>query len=177
MLVVADVDEVFVPTRDRMFVDPQECRYVTVNGRAECVAKGRLREAIETLLDAIPRMFAHVVSPSSALCAGLQGSLASLVRVYYFISKLILPSGHLDLWQSRTGGQVLAFTASHPNFGPGILTPRTEGELYGTPQEHKLWEPQEVVWKDLAEECAESGVGVNLWVFPDRWADLGSIGK
>ncbi|KAG9014795.1 COPII coat Sec23p-Sfb3p heterodimer component [Tulasnella sp. 427] len=139
MLVVADVDEVFVPTRDKLFVDPQECR-----------------EAIETLLDAIPRMFAHVVSPSSALCAGLQGALASL---------------------SRTGGQVLTFTASPPNFGPGILTPRTEGELYGTPQETKLWEPQEVVWKDLAEECAESGVGVNLWVFPDRWADLGSIGS
>ncbi|KAG8939549.1 COPII coat Sec23p-Sfb3p heterodimer component [Tulasnella sp. 424] len=139
MLVVPDVDEVFVPTLDRIFVDPQECR-----------------EAIETLLAAIPRMFAHVVSTGSALCASLQGALASL---------------------SRTGGQVLAFTASHPNFGPGMLTPRTEGELYGTQQEHKLWEPQEVVWKDLAEESAESGVGVNLWVFPDRWADLGSIGS
>lgn len=139
MLVVPDVDEVFVPTLDKIFVDPQECR-----------------EAIETLLEAIPRMFAHVVSPSSALCASLQGALASL---------------------SSTGGQVLAFTASHPNFGPGILTPRTDGELYGTQQEHKLWEPQEVVWKDLAGESAGSGVGVNLWVFPDRWADLGSIGS
>lgn len=139
MLVISDVEEVFVPTRERIFVDPQECR-----------------EIIETLLDAIPRMFAHVIAPSSALCAALQGSLASL---------------------SRTGGQVVACTASHPNFGPGILTPRSEGDLWGTPQEHKLWEPQEVVWRDLAEECAESGVGVNLWVFPDRWADLGSIGS
>lgn len=122
-------------------------------------------------------MFAHVVSTGSALCASLQGALASLVRNYFTRFRFILLTGRLYFLQSRTGGQVLAFTASHPNFGPGMLTPRTEGELYGTQQEHKLWEPQEVVWKDLAEESAESGVGVNLWVFPDRWADLGSIGK
>ncbi|KAG8907147.1 COPII coat Sec23p-Sfb3p heterodimer component [Tulasnella sp. 403] len=139
MLVVADVDEVFVPTREGLFVDPLESRVV-----------------IESLLNSIPTIFAETPMPHAALCASLQGGLATL---------------------ARTGGQMLVFASTFPNYGPGILQPRVDNEVYNTSKEKTLWEPQDIAWKELAEECAESGVGVNLWAFPDRLMDIGTIGK
>lgn len=79
--------------------------------------------------------------------------------------------------QARTGGQILAFQAGISNSGPGIIQPRNEAEAYGTAKERSLWEPIDIVWRNLAEECADAGVAVNVWLFPDQWIDVGTIGS
>ena len=72
---------------------------------------------------------------------------------------------------------MLAFQSTIPNFGPGILQPRNERELYNSPKERTLWDPQEIIWNELVRECSDTGVGVNLWVFPNSAIDMGTIGK
>jgi protein transport protein SEC24 len=33
------------------------------------------------------------------------------------------------------------------------------------------------IWKEMAEECVDYGVGVSMVLAPSRWADLGTIGE
>lgn len=49
--------------------------------------------------------------------------------------------------------------------------------LYGTDKEKTLFQPQETSWLDIAEECAEAGVGVHMFLFPSSFIDVASIGK
>jgi hypothetical protein len=37
--------------------------------------------------------------------------------------------------------------------------------------------PQEIFWRNLAEECVDLGVGVNLWLFPAEYVDVASLSK
>lgn len=62
MLVVGDLDEVFVPSLD-LLVNPAE-----------------KRAQIETLLDRIPDQFAESVNVDSALGSAIRGGLATLVN-------------------------------------------------------------------------------------------------
>lgn len=78
--------------------------------------------------------------------------------------------------QANIGGQVLAFTGDIPNHGPHPLSTRDEVALLGTDKEYKLFQPQNDTWRTLAEEFAEHGVGVSIFSFPQRHADLGTLG-
>lgn len=71
---------------------------------------------------------------------------------------------------------MIVFQSSLPNIGPGALTTRDETAIYGSDKEKTLFRPQEPSWQDLAEECAEAGVGVNLFLFPSQYIDVASIG-
>ncbi|KAG8846854.1 COPII coat Sec23p-Sfb3p heterodimer component [Tulasnella sp. 330] len=113
------------------------------------------RSTIEALLDLIPNTFEVYSSPHVAAGAAIRGGLAAL---------------------SRIGGQILLFQSSLCSYGPGLLVPRGESELAGTAKEHTLFVPQDPSWSDLAEECAESGVGINAWVFPESFVDVATVG-
>jgi protein transport protein SEC24 len=63
MLVVGDLDEVFVPSLN-IFVDPLE-----------------RQSAVEALLDNIPTRFLDTVTTDSALGSAIRGGLAALVSV------------------------------------------------------------------------------------------------
>jgi protein transport protein SEC24 len=75
-----------------------------------------------------------------------------------------------------TGGQVMLFQSSLPNFGSGALSTRNEVSLYGTDKEKTLFQSQGASWQDLAQECAEAGVGVHMFLFPTQYIDVASIG-
>jgi protein transport protein SEC24 len=64
MLVVSDIDEVFVPLRSGLFVKPAE-----------------RRTAIEGLLVALPERFAQLTYVEAALGSALRACLATLVSV------------------------------------------------------------------------------------------------
>ncbi|KAG8982522.1 COPII coat Sec23p-Sfb3p heterodimer component [Tulasnella sp. JGI-2019a] len=113
------------------------------------------RPCIEMLLDIIPRTFEATAVPHVAAGAALRGGLAAL---------------------SRTGGQILHFQSSLCSYGPGFLIPRNESDLSGTAKEKGLFVPQDTMWSDLAEECAASGAGINVWVFPESFVDVATIG-
>lgn len=66
MLVVADIDEVFVPVRSGLFVKPAE-----------------RQNAIESLLNVLPERFGQMAYPETALGSALRVSLAALVNILY----------------------------------------------------------------------------------------------
>ncbi|EJD51294.1 sec24-related protein [Auricularia subglabra TFB-10046 SS5] len=118
---------------------------------------GQSRELIDGLLESIPtRLFAQTTTRASALLPAVRAGLAAL---------------------ADTGGHLITFAHSLPTHGPGTLQPRAdENGLYNTGKEKELFVPRDVLWTNLAEECAECGVGVSLVLGPRRFIDIGSIG-
>ncbi|KAG8926225.1 COPII coat Sec23p-Sfb3p heterodimer component [Tulasnella sp. 418] len=137
MHIMSDIDDVFAPIQQGVFVDPVASRGI-----------------IESLLEKIPRMFSYSLAEHAALGAAIRGGLATM---------------------ARSGGQMMVFQSEIPSIGPGALQPRKDAELYGTPEEKSLFRAQDIAWTDVAEECAEAGVGINLWLFPERPVDVGTL--
>ncbi|QRV76516.1 transporter protein Sec23 [Ceratobasidium sp. AG-Ba] len=137
MLVVSDIESMFVPLRTGLFVDPHSSRNL-----------------IEGLLDMIPTYFSTPVAGGASLGAAIQAGLSAL-----------LP----------TGGQIIAFQNSHPGDLPS--RPKSEQEIGNTDKERVLFSSGSLKWTELAEECAEAGVGVSLWLFPSQFIDIGTIAE
>lgn len=64
-----------------------------------------------------------------------------------------------------------------PNYGPHAIVRRDEAALLGTDKEHRLFEPQNESWTELAEELAEQGVSVDLFAASTQACDLATIGQ
>ncbi|EPS99566.1 sec24 protein [Fomitopsis schrenkii] len=74
------------------------------------------------------------------------------------------------------GGQVLAFPAVIPTLGLGALTtPEDVSAHIGTEKEKNIFAPRNEDWQELGEQCAEQGIGVNLFFANSRPVDLASI--
>ncbi|EIM88784.1 protein transporter SEC24 [Stereum hirsutum FP-91666 SS1] len=139
MLVVADIDEVFLPTRQGILVNPH-----------------RSRTVIENLLESISPRYEALTSTQSCLGSAVRATLATL---------------------AGRGGQVVFFQATLPTLGPGALQPRTsEAEMYGTDKEKTLFVPRDHSWQNVAEELAEEGIGVSMFLGMNKFVDVGSIG-
>ena len=78
--------------------------------------------------------------------------------------------------KKHLGGQVNIFQTSLPTVGPGTLKHREDTKLYGTDREKTLFVPQDTFYRATAEECVESGIGVNLFLFPTQYIDVASLG-
>ncbi|CAA7264273.1 unnamed protein product [Cyclocybe aegerita] len=48
--------------------------------------------------------------------------------------------------------------------------------MYDTDKERVLHAPRSTTWISIAEECAEEGVGVSMFLAPGRYMDVGSVG-
>ncbi|KAF9225736.1 beta-sandwich domain of Sec23/24 [Gyrodon lividus] len=138
-LVVADLEEIFVPLREGLFVDPWESRTV-----------------VEDLISSLPDRHASTVVRESCLGGALVAGLASL---------------------AGRGGHIVVFQCTMPTVGPGALEPLTdESQVYGTDQERTLFLPRSQIWRDIAEECADEGIGVSMFLGMSKAIDIGSIG-
>lgn len=79
--------------------------------------------------------------------------------------------------QTGRGGQVILFHTSLPDIGPGAVGPRVEeSSYYDSDKERELFTSRHPFWNELAEECADEGVGISLVLAPHKFADIGSLG-
>ncbi|KAL6301054.1 hypothetical protein BKA93DRAFT_739260, partial [Sparassis latifolia] len=117
---------------------------------------------IVKLLSALP-VREESPAPEAALGSALTASLAILVR--------------LTGPQAGRGGQVVVFTGVIPAVGIGALTPPTDdSSVFGTEKEKQLFLPRHNAWRDIAEQCAEEGIGVNVFLGMGRPIDVASVG-
>ena len=114
------------------------------------------RHVLEPLLRSIPRIYFEVPVVTSALGSALGGALALL---------------------SESGGQIIAFQSTLPMVGQGpLLEHQAEEQLHGTDNENMLYRSRDNYWKELAEECVDHGVGVSLFLTPNRYIDVATLG-
>ncbi|WVO12699.1 hypothetical protein L204_100307 [Cryptococcus depauperatus] len=113
------------------------------------------RMQIETLLDLLPNLAEQGKEGMRvAMGSAVVGALAGL---------------------SHTGGQINLFLTSFSSHGAGALTTRENPDYYNTDKEKTLFTPAS--WYiSTAEKLAEAGVGVNVFLFPDAYIDLASVG-
>lgn len=64
MLVVSDIEDVFIPLQDGFLADPNESKNVILE-----------------LLDSLPRMFKETIRPESVYTSAVRGGLEALVRL------------------------------------------------------------------------------------------------
>lgn len=111
---------------------------------------------IRSLLEALPQRFQENPCRNSAFCSAIRGALAAL---------------------AMRGGHIIVFQSSRPSAGPGALPPQPdENAMYDTEKETNLHKTRDKVYLDIAEECVDEGVGVTLFLAPNSFMDLGSIG-
>ncbi|KAH9933806.1 sec24-like protein [Fomitopsis serialis] len=138
MLVLPDLDDIFVPIRDGLFADIQDSQRVITN-------------LLTTLGDTSNRF----LETEAALGSALAACLAAL---------------------AGKGGQVIVFPGVIPTIGLGALTtPEDMSVLIGTEKEKTIFTPRHEDWQELGEQCAEEGIGVNIFFANSRPVDLASI--
>lgn len=114
------------------------------------------KELIESVLNTIPTLFANnkVTEPAfgaAVLCA--------------------------QLALKRTGGRALVFQTGLPSAVPGKLKKREDTSLMGTPKEKTLFVPQDDFYPKLAKSCTECGVCFDLFLFPNSYMDIATVGS
>jgi len=65
-----------------------------------------------------------------------------------------------------------------PTLGMGQLEPvQMESNFYKTEKERLLYSPRNVFWKNIADECADEGIGISMFLAPLSFLDVASISK
>ena len=117
MMVVSDIEDVFLPKPTDLLVNLTECR-----------------AGIESLLGRINEMFAQTASPGSAMGPALQAGFKLIVSpggLLFFGNKLLIYV-YLFAPQGSIGGKMVVLSASLPTLGEGTLKDRDDPKLYGT---------------------------------------------
>ncbi|RDX93911.1 Protein transport protein Sec24-like, partial [Mucuna pruriens] len=116
------------------------------------------RQHLELLLESIPTMFQNNRISESAFGAAIKAAFLAM---------------------KDTGGKLLVFQSVLPSIGIGALSAReAEGRTNisaGEKEAHKLLQPADKVFKELAVEFAEYQVCVDVFVTTQTYVDIASI--
>ncbi|XP_014513552.1 protein transport protein Sec24-like At4g32640 [Vigna radiata var. radiata] len=116
------------------------------------------REHLQLLLENIPTMFQNNRTSESAFGAAIKAAFLAM---------------------KDTGGKLLAFQSVLPSIGIGALSAReAEGRTNisaGEKEAHKLLQPADKTFKELAVEFAEYQVCVDVFVTTQTYVDIASI--
>ncbi|KAG0229526.1 COPII coat Sec23p-Sfb3p heterodimer component [Actinomortierella wolfii] len=138
MMVVPDVNDVFVPLSQGFLVNPETSQQV-----------------VGSLLDTLPQLFAENKTTEPVI-----GAVVQAVRMAL----------------ENRGGKLILFQTAMPTFGPGALKHREDSKLYGTDKERQLYAPQDDFFKKLAESCVDAGLSIDLFMFPNAYMDVATLG-
>ncbi|XP_056089659.1 protein transport protein Sec24C isoform X2 [Rhinichthys klamathensis goyatoka] len=116
------------------------------------------RMVIESLLDQIPEMFADTRETETVFGPVIQAGLEALKA-------------------ADCAGKLFVFHSSLPIAeAPGKLKNREDKKLVGTDKEKSLFQPQVSFYNTLAKECVAQGCCVDLFIFPNQYVDVATLG-
>uniref|UniRef100_A0A7N6BW24 SEC24 homolog C, COPII coat complex component n=1 Tax=Anabas testudineus TaxID=64144 RepID=A0A7N6BW24_ANATE len=116
------------------------------------------RLVIESLLDQIPEMFADTRETETVFGPVIQAGLEALKA-------------------ADCAGKLFVFHTSLPiTEAPGKLKNREDKKLIGTDKEKSLFQPQVSFYNTLAKECVAQGCCVDLFLFPNQYVDVATLG-
>ncbi|XP_066549901.1 protein transport protein Sec24C isoform X1 [Amia ocellicauda] len=116
------------------------------------------RAVINSLLDQIPDMFADTRETETVFAPVIQAGLDALKA-------------------ADCAGKLFIFNSSLPIAeAPGKLKNREDKKLVGTDKEKTLFQPQTSFYGSLAKECVAQGCCVDLFLFPNQYVDVATLG-
>ncbi|KAK3559510.1 hypothetical protein QTP86_013685 [Hemibagrus guttatus] len=116
------------------------------------------RVVIESLLYQIPEMFADTRETETVFGPVIQAGLEALKA-------------------ADCAGKLFIFHTSLPIAeAPGKLKNREDKKLVGTDKEKTLFQPQVSFYANLAKECVAQGCCVDLFLFPNQYVDVATLG-
>ncbi|KAM8940059.1 protein transport protein Sec24D isoform 2-T2 [Pelodytes ibericus] len=116
------------------------------------------RSVINNLLGQIPEMFSDTNESETVFAPVIQAGIEALKA-------------------AESAGKLFIFHSSLPTAeAPGKLKNRDDKRLVNTDKEKTLFLPQSNFYEQLAKDCVVAGCCVDLFLFPNQYADVASIG-
>ncbi|NXO17809.1 SC24C protein, partial [Oriolus oriolus] len=116
------------------------------------------RTVIASLLDQIPEMFADTRETETVFAPVIQAGLEALKA-------------------AECAGKLFIFHTSLPIAeAPGKLKNRDDRKLINTDKEKTLFQPQTSFYNNLAKYCVAQGCCVDLFLFPNQYLDVATLG-
>ncbi|NXX83230.1 SC24C protein, partial [Urocolius indicus] len=116
------------------------------------------RTVITSLLDQIPEMFADTRETETLFAPVIQAGLEALKA-------------------AECAGKLFIFHTSLPIAeAPGKLKNRDDRKLVNTDKEKTLFQPQTSFYNNLAKDCVAQGCCVDLFLFPNQYVDVATLG-
>uniref|UniRef100_A0A7N4PIF1 SEC24 homolog C, COPII coat complex component n=1 Tax=Sarcophilus harrisii TaxID=9305 RepID=A0A7N4PIF1_SARHA len=116
------------------------------------------RTVITSLLDQIPEMFADTRETETVFAPVIQAGMEALKA-------------------AECPGKLFLFHTSLPIAeAPGKLKNRDDRKLLNTDKEKTLFQPQTGFYQSLAKECVAQGCCVDLFLFPNQYVDVATLG-
>ncbi|XP_010179174.1 PREDICTED: protein transport protein Sec24C isoform X1 [Mesitornis unicolor] len=116
------------------------------------------RTVIASLLDQIPEMFADTRETETVFAPVIQAGLEALK-------------------EAECAGKLFIFHTSLPIAeAPGKLKNRDDKKLINTDKEKTLFQPQTSFYNNLAKDCVAQGCCVDLFLFPNQYLDVATLG-
>ncbi|NXK91719.1 SC24C protein, partial [Formicarius rufipectus] len=116
------------------------------------------RTVIASLLDQIPEMFADTRETETVFAPVIQAGLEALKA-------------------AECAGKLFIFHTSLPIAeAPGKLKNRDDRKVINTDKEKTLFQPQTNFYNNLAKDCVAQGCCVDLFLFPNQYLDVATLG-
>uniref|UniRef100_A0A1I7T524 Protein transport protein Sec24C n=1 Tax=Caenorhabditis tropicalis TaxID=1561998 RepID=A0A1I7T524_9PELO len=122
--------------------------------------------------------------PYNEALPGLRAALAEIPKIFSqsktteTILQPVVQAGLDALKCADRAGKLLVFTTVLPTYeAPGKLKTKNDRSLLGTDKEKTALVPQEESYTKLGEQCVKSGVTVDLFLFPNAFIDVATIGQ
>ncbi|KAM3913466.1 protein transport protein Sec24C isoform 4-T4 [Leptodactylus fuscus] len=116
------------------------------------------RTVITSLLDQIPELFADTRETETVFAPVIQAGLEALKA-------------------AECAGKLFVFHTTLPIAeAPGKMKNRDDKKLLNTDKEKTLFQPQTTFYNNLAKDCVAQGCCVDLFLFPNQYIDVATLG-